>query len=199
MKYVIITMIICTIAFAQTDTGKVDLTKLVREQIELAQAKQELVNADVTEFNAGDTLAAEIEMPEPEIIKSQVAETFTRQPHVIRRIEKPKSDYSILWKFFVLTAASGMIFGYVFLRRRKKSIVVGREKDLKKKIVSLREERVIRKDNPYLREIRNNLLATAGKGELSEAAITNAARKLRISREEILLANRIHSHTMMNA
>jgi hypothetical protein len=168
------------VVFAQNDSTKIDISQIVREQIELAQAKQEL-----------ETITKKEEQKTAEV---------TRQPYVIRRIKKETTGSSgNTWKVLILIGASATIFGYVYIRRKYSTVKNTDKKKLKRNIQSIREERVMRKDNPYLKQIRFNLVDSTGKGELSEEAITNAARKLRISREEIMLANRIQSFKMMNA
>lgn len=184
MRYAIIFLFISFVTiFAQTDSTAVDsatvsLSELVQQQILLAQAKQE-----AEKIMKQEAVTATVE---------------TRQPQVIKRIRIATTDYSFIWKISVLVVGSSMIFGFVFYRRKKLSVAQLKQQDMKKKLTFLREEKVIPKQNPYLKQVRSNLLATAGQGELSEDAITNAARKLRISREEIMLANRIRSHQMMH-
>lgn len=165
--------------FAQTDSTKVDVSELVKEQIEIAQAKQQY-----------NTISGK---------EKDKTQTEVRKPYVVKRIPKKSAESGIAWKLLVMLVASGAAAAVIVYRRRKITDSTERDKDLKRNIKYIREERVIKKDNPYLRQIRFNLLAGAGKGELTEDAVTNAARKLQISREEILLANRIHSHKMLNA
>lgn len=216
MRYTIIFLLVTFISTqAQTDTGKVDLSKLVQQQIQLAQAKQAAQLLQSTQIiqqpnvNQDEQAVVDTTFDQTEAIVQQAAlitkednftaEVVTRQPHVIKRIPKVVPDNGYIWKILVILTASAIIFGYVIYRRYAKMAVPKKKSNIKKNVTILREEKVGSKQNPYLKQIRTNLLATAGQGELSEEAITNAARKLRISREEILLANRIRSHQMMNA
>jgi hypothetical protein len=188
MKRLLIALLLFSImpVFAQVDStvaindsSKVDVSQLVRQQIELAQAKQEMQTIQETE-------------------KQDIPER--RQPQVIKRIKLASNNSSgLLEKFIFLSAAAIVIFGFVLLRRKMSEVKNKNEKNLKRNIQFLREERVMRKDNPNLKKIRFGLVNNTGIEELSEEAITYTAKKLRISREEIILANRINSYKMMNA
>ncbi|MBU1101662.1 MAG: hypothetical protein KKA84_14780 [Bacteroidetes bacterium] len=205
---------------AQDIVEKVNIDRIVKAQIEAARAKQK-TEPEMPQDSAGQVLdnqlvihnepdsskqnEAQLEavVAIPEIEKTAFAEIKSvpekRKPYVARRIMKPVKSSGIVWKFLLLVTASAIAVVVVYFRRKTSAKKEDKDKILKKNIKLMREERIVKKDNPYLNEIRKRLKDGPGRTQLNDIIITKTARDLKISKGEILLANRIHNHEKMNA
>ena len=172
-------------SISEEDEGKIEKDDIIK----MLQQEE-----NVAENSKKETESAQVE----DNVKSQ-SSFIERKPYVVKRIPLNKPGNSIGWKLLVIAVTALAAAGVIVYRRMKQKNNKD-ESSLKKNIKLIREEKVIRKDlNPYLMQIRKQLKDSAGRGGIDDKVVTETARKLRISREEILLANRIHKHEMKNA
>lgn len=169
MKKGITTCIMMMIAFSSlfaTTADSLDIRKLVYKQIEEAKAKQN-----------------------NEVRTQVVSGASTLVPtNAISSSENSEQSYTF-YKILFLFAASGMVGAIVYYNRRKKQNIE-QTIQLKKNIQMMRQEKFIKRIDPRLKQIRTQLClnSTQLKG------ITNAARKLNIGKEELVIASRIEEY-----
>lgn len=228
--FFILLSFICT-SNAQDAVEKIDLEKMVKDQIEAARAKQTTVVSDTatlavkkeqqgsvdetkeqTNTNSEEITEEKIDKAKilfdlskakkefVEIAKTESKPVYEkRKPYVVKRIKKPVESSGVAWKFMLILFVSVAAAAVVIYRRRKTTQKESKDKVLKENIQLIREERLVKQSNPYLNEIRKRLKDGPGRIQLNDIIVTKTARDLKISKGEILLANRIHNHEKMNA
>lgn len=162
---------------AGVDTDSVNIAQMVASQVEAARKKEELNNY------------------------TQVADVITQIPksnnlgllNIYKEMESRLSiPEDVMMKASILISASFLSTAVIFVRRRKmKRKKQPANKNLRDNIKSLREEKIQIKGNSKLSSVRNRLTENATAYNLNQEDASRAAKKLNISTEEILLAQRL--------
>lgn len=173
--------VLSKLSYIQQDT--INISELVRKQIEEARSKAETSEFFVEEKPAQDTTTANIESAVISIPVANISKTETNK--VTEMIE----SLSINVKIFL--AISIVILILVSFRRLlirlKKNVGNG----LKKRIAMIREENVIVKKDRKLSKTRKALKKLKLIENISGNGVELMARELSISKGEILLASKI--------
>lgn len=175
-----------TAVITENETDKVDISEMVREQIAAARKKAD---------EEKSTPVPHIDVPKPaKNVKSEAGLLMSIRNKI------PLSDDSLI-KISVLSAFSLLVFGFIMSRRlllRKKRPKNKHDlKGLKQNIALIREERPIRvRKNNKLKTVRSRLLKKYSKVNMTNESISKTAKELKISKGELLLAERIRMHKM---
>ncbi|MHB8338404.1 MAG: hypothetical protein ACYC49_11335 [Ignavibacteriaceae bacterium] len=162
---------------AGADSDTVNISQMVAAQIDAARKKEEQINNN----------------PAP-VIQSNI--TQNTKPASLNLYDELKTRFSIpedvMMKASILTSASFLSAAVIFIRRRKrKRKKQPANKNLKENIKSLREEKVQIKGSSKLSSVRNRLAENTPASNLTQGDISRTAKRLKISKEEILLAQRL--------
>ena len=162
---------------AGADSDTVNISQMVAAQIDAARKKEEQINNN----------------PAP-VIQSNI--TLNTKPASLNLYDELKTRFSIpedvMMKASILTSASFLSAAVIFIRRRKsKRKKQPANKNLKENIKSLREEKVQIKGSSKLSSVRNRLAENTPASNLTQGDISRTAKRLKISKEEILLAQRL--------
>ncbi|MHB1687339.1 MAG: hypothetical protein ACYCVH_08190 [Ignavibacteriaceae bacterium] len=161
---------------AAADSDSVNISQMVLAQIEAARKKEEQANTN----------------PAPQI---QVVVNNNQAKNSSNLIEELESKISIpedvLMKVSILGSASFLSAVVILVRRRKNRRKQPANKNLKDNIKSLREEKVQIQGNSKLSSVRNRLAENTPAYNLTQEAVSSAAKRLNISKEEILLAQKL--------
>ena len=162
---------------AGADTDSVNIAQMVALQVEAARKKEELNNY---------TQVADVKT---QITKSNNLGLSNIYKEIENRLSIPED---VMMKASILISASFLSTAVIFVRRRKmKRKKQPANKNLKDNIKSLREEKIQIKGNSKLSSVRNRLTENATAYNLNQEDASRAAKKLNISTEEILLAQRL--------
>ncbi len=162
---------------AGADSDTVNISQMVAAQINAARIKEEQTNNN----------------PAP-VIQSSIQQN--NKPGSLNLYDELKSGFSIpedvMMKASILASASFLSAAVIFIRRRKsKRKKQPANKNLKESIKSLREEKVQIKGSSKLSSVRNRLAENTPAYNLTQGDISRTAKRLNISKEEILLAQRL--------
>ncbi len=110
-------------------------------------------------------------------------------------------SWDVLEKILIIFGFSLFVFGIIFIRRLFSKKIFsksgGKEKELKKNISLIREEKPVKiKDKNKLRSIRSKLIKNYSAKELNDENLSRKARELKIAEGELMLAERIKMHGM---
>lgn len=173
--------VLSKLSYIQQDT--INISELVRKQIEEARSKAETSEFFVEEKPAQDTTTANIESAVISIPVANISKTETN------KVTEMIDSLSINVKIFL--AISIVILILVSFRRLlirlKKNVGNG----LKKRIAMIREENVIVKKDRKLTKARKALRKLKFIENISGNGVELMARELSISKGEILLASKI--------
>lgn len=162
---------------AGADTDSVNIAQIVASQVEAARKKEELNNY---------TQVADVKTQIP---KSNNLGLLNIYKEIESRLSIPED---VMMKASILISASFLSTAVIFVRRRKmKRKKQPANKNLKDNIKSLREEKIQIKGNSKLSSVRNRLTENATAYNLNQEDASRTAKKLNISTEEILLAQRL--------
>ena len=162
---------------AGTDSDTVNISQMVAAQIDAARKKEEQINNNPAL-----------------VIQSNI--TQNTKPASLNLYDELKTRFSIpedvMMKASILATASFISAAVIFIRRRKsKRKKQPANKNLKENIKSLREEKVQIKGSSKLSSVRNRLAENTPAYNLTQGDISRTAKRLNISKEEILLAQRL--------
>ena len=162
---------------AGADSDTVNISQMVAAQIDAARKKEEQINNNPAL-----------------VIQSNI--TQNTKPASLNLYDELKTRFSIpedvMMKASILTFASFLSAAVIFIRRRKsKRKKQPANKNLKENIKSLREEKVQIKGSSKLSSVRNRLAENTPASNLTQGDISRTAKRLKISKEEILLAQRL--------
>ncbi len=101
---------------------------------------------------------------------------------------------SLMIRLGILLFASVASFGWVAYRRLKLKKNNGSQ-ELKEKIKVLRTEKIKYEMDPRLKVIRKKLLETVPGSQIQFDTISNNAKRLNISKEEIAIASRLNMYS----
>jgi hypothetical protein len=173
--------VLSKLSYIQQDT--INISELVRKQIEEARSKAETSEFFVEEKPTQDTTTANIESAVISIPVANISKTETN------KVTEMIDSLSINVKIFL--AISIVILILVSFRRLlirlKKNVGNG----LKKRIAMIREENVIVKKDRKLTKARKALRKLKFIENISGNGVELMARELSISKGEILLASKI--------
>ncbi|HUX60649.1 MAG TPA: hypothetical protein VMV32_05010 [Ignavibacteriaceae bacterium] len=162
---------------AGADTDSVNIAQMVASQVEAARKKEELNTY---------TQVADVKTQIP---KSNNLGLLNIYKEIESRLSIPED---VMMKASILISASFLSTAVIFVRRRKmKRKKQPANKNLKDNIKSLREEKIQIKGNSKLSSVRNRLTENATAYNLNQEDASRTAKKLNISTEEILLAQRL--------
>jgi hypothetical protein len=162
---------------AGTDSDTVNISQMVAAQIDAARKKEEQINNNPAL-----------------VIQSNI--TQNTKPASLNLYDELKTRFSIpedvMMKASILATASFISAAVIFIRRRKsKRKKQPANKNLKENIKSLREEKIQIKGSSKLSSVRNRLAENTPAYNLTQGDISRTAKRLNISKEEILLAQRL--------
>lgn len=162
---------------AGADSDTVNISQMVAAQIDAARKKEEQINNNPAL-----------------VIQSNI--TQNTKPASLNLYDELKTRFSIpedvMMKASILATASFISAAVIFIRRRKsKRKKQPANKNLKENIKSLREEKVQIKGSSKLSSVRNRLAENTPAYNLTQGDISRTAKRLNISKEEILLAQRL--------
>ncbi|HUX92256.1 MAG TPA: hypothetical protein VMV36_00500 [Ignavibacteriaceae bacterium] len=162
---------------AGADSDTVNISQMVAAQIDAARKKEEQINNNPAM-----------------VIQSNI--TQNTKPASLNLYDELKTRFSIpedvMMKASILATASFISAAVIFIRRRKsKRKKQPANKNLKENIKSLREEKVQIKGSSKLSGVRNRLAENTPAYNLTQGDISRTAKRLNISKEEILLAQRL--------
>jgi|GEM_PF-2609474 len=163
---------------AQISTDSINIGQIVQAQINSARMK--ILNEKKQE-------------PVPIIIMSNANKPDNLEiVYTQLRNKIPFSD-DLLIKFFILGSAV-IISSFFILFRRLRRSRMSINSELKNNIKLLREEKIFRKKDNKLSVVRNKLASLSIPYKLSDFEVTQKAREMNISKEEIYLAAKIKYH-----
>jgi len=159
-----------------TDTDSVNISQMVLAQINTAREKEKQ--------------SQNVSNSQIQFIPSKAA--VQDSPGFLEEVKKQFSisDDTML-KISILLSASFLAMLVIFMRRRKLRLSQPVDSNLKDNIKLLREEKIKIQGNSKLSSVRNRLTESTPAYNLSQDVISNSARKLNISKEEILLAQKL--------
>lgn len=173
--------VLSKLSYIQQDT--INISELVRKQIEEARSKAETSEFFVEEKPARDTTTANIESAVISIPVANISKTETN------KVTEMIDSLSINVKIFLAISIAILILVSFrrLLIRLKKNVGNG----LKKRIAMIREENVIVKKDRKLSKTRKALKKLKLIENISGNGVELMARELSISKGEILLASKI--------
>ncbi len=162
---------------AGADSDTVNISQMVAVQIDAVRKKEEQINNNPAL-----------------VIQSNI--TQNTKPASLNLYDELKTRFSIpedvMMKASILATASFISAAVIFIRRRKrKRKKQPTNKNLKENIKSLREEKVQIKGSSKLSSVRNRLTENTPAYNLTQGDVSRTAKRLNISKEEILLAQRL--------
>lgn len=177
MKYMIsfifINLLFCVVNLAQVQIDSSNYVKQVLlQQIELAKAKQKMQSENLKQ-------KSQVQVNENQIIEKNT-------------VEEKASINPVVMKILILLSASGLIFTYVFLRRKKMN-KVNSEKILKENIKKIRNEQLVVSIDPRLKAIRKKLVLNSSYLKKSDEQV-KFAKKNQIGESELLLAMKLNDY-----
>ncbi|MHB8578626.1 MAG: hypothetical protein ACYDA4_02055 [Ignavibacteriaceae bacterium] len=163
--------------YAGVDSDTVNISQIVAAQIDAARKKEEQIKNNPVQ-----------------VVPSNISENTN--PASLNHYEDLKTRFAIpkdiMMKASILASASFLSASIIFIRRRKvKRKKQPANKNLKENIKSLREEKIQNKGSSKLSSVRNRLSENTPVHNLTPNDISNTAKRLNISKEEILLAQRL--------
>ena len=164
---------------AGADSDTVNISQMVAVQIDAVRKKEEQINNNPAL-----------------VIQSNI--TQNTKPASLNLYDELKTRFSIpedvMMKASILATASFISAAVIFIRRRKRKRKRKKQptnKNLKENIKSLREEKVQIKGSSKLSSVRNRLTENTPAYNLTQGDVSRTAKRLNISKEEILLAQRL--------
>ncbi len=158
------------------DTDSVNISQMVVAQINAAREKQKQSQSISDSQIQNVTSNAELQS----------------SPGFLDEVKKQLSiSDDTLLKIAILSSASFLAMIIILIRRRKLRLVQPPDNDLRDNIKLLREEKIKIQGNSKLSSVRNRLADSSPAYNLTNDAVSNSARKLNISKEEILLAQKL--------
>lgn len=166
-----------TFNYAGADSDTVNISQMVAAQINAARIKEERINNN-------PALIVQSNMPQ---------NTKPASMNLYKELETKFSiPEDVMMKGTILASASFLSATVIFIRRRKnRRKKQPANKNLKDNIKSLREEKIQIKGNSKLSGVRNRLAESTPVHNLNQEDVSRTAKRLNISKEEILLAQRL--------
>ena len=162
----------------------VNIREMVLEQIAAAKKKMLEEKESATRIQLNNEKRA--------LKKNSNEEALSISDKIMEFLYKANKDFA---RVAILAGSTFLVFGTVLIRRvkiKKRSI---RRKKLVKNINSIREEKVIVKDDPKLKEVRAKLKNNPEHFE-EENSFGETAKELNISKGELVLAAKIKSYEL---
>lgn len=186
MKKLMLYIVFCSITFnisvLAQENDTVDLKSIVQAQIERARAKQN--QKSMMSVNTVKTISTKkVDKPEANFLDK-----------VYYQAAKNNWLFSKIGTLFLLS----IVLIVIILFRIKKINKLAKNLNFKQNIKKIREEHLIKKIDPRLKEIRTRLCLNSFYLNSSTIDISSVARKFQIAKGEILLASRIRSLQLNN-
>lgn len=161
---------------AEIGPDSINISQMVVAQINSAREKEQNVN-NLAAKKDNDLTIINPKQDPPSFISE-----FERQLSI---------SPDVFLKIIVLASAAFLAALIFVMRRRKTRKLMPPNISLKENIKLLREENIRIKGNSKLSAVRNRLADSTPEYNLSNESISNSARKLNISKDEILLAQKL--------
>jgi hypothetical protein len=110
--------------------------------------------------------------------------------------ETPKSSSGSLWKLYLIGGVSVIAFSFVFVRRLLQRGPKNQVKTIKNNIRIIREESLVKRDQPQLKALRSKLVNSPVILNNHGKPLAAVAKELNISQGEIILAAKIKSYEL---
>ena len=110
--------------------------------------------------------------------------------------EKQKSSLIEYWKYYFLASFAAAALGFVFIRRKILSRPDKKEKQIKNNIRIIREEGLVKREQPELKSVRSKLLNSPVILNNHGKPLAEVAKELNIAQGEIILAAKIKSYEL---
>lgn len=124
--------------------------------------------------------------------KKEAVQKIVSAP-VMKKNNAPQSEN---WKFYVLGGAALLAFSFVMVRRMLQGRSKKTGKNLKNNIRILREENVVKREQPELKSVRSKLLNSPVILNNHGKPLAEVAKELNIAQGEIILAAKIKSYEL---
>ena len=161
---------------SEKSSDTLNISQIVMAQINAARKKEENRNQLAT--NKDNDLA--------------LINPTQNSPGFISELERQLSiSPDVFLKILILTSAALLAAIIIVIRRRRARKSIKPENNLKGNIKLMREENIRVQGNSKLSSVRNRLSDRTPEYNLTNESISSSARKLNISKDEILLAQKL--------
>ncbi len=157
-------------------SDSVNISQIVLAQINAAREKDQNESLIVAKNNSNVALINPTQNP----------------PSFISELERQLSiSPDLFLKILILAIASFLATLIIIIRRKKSRKLIHSDNSLKGNIKLMREENIRIQGNSKLSSVRNRLSEKTPEYNLTSESISNSAKRLNISKDEILLAQRL--------
>ena len=223
MKKSLIFFFICAAALYGQVQDSVDIRAIVQKQIDAARERDRLAKLTLEEgeekpvyygpelppeergvvFYGPQPLYYGPELPqEPSPVNTELLIAEQEKKEAVKQIvtapvmNKKNTIHSDNWKFYVLGGAALAAFVLVFARRAWLGRSKKTGKKLKNNIRILREENIVKREEPQLKSVRSKLLNSPVILNNHGKPLSEVAKELNIAQGEIILAAKIKSYEL---
>lgn len=110
--------------------------------------------------------------------------------------QNSKNSAASFWKLYIIGGVAVAAFSFVFIRRFKQRAPKRKENKIKNNIKIMREESLIKRNQPELKALRSSLMNSPAILNNHGKPLATVAKELNISQGEIILAAKIKSYEL---